>query len=76
MGPPGSGKTDTAVQMISNLYHNFPTQKIVVIAHSNTALNNLFEKILQVSYLSAYVTRSQLICYCYSVMLILDIYYD
>ena len=26
IGPPGTGKTDTAVQMISNLVHTFPTQ--------------------------------------------------
>ena len=24
VGPPGTGKTDVAVQIISNLYHNFP----------------------------------------------------
>lgn len=26
VGPPGTGKTDVAVQIISNLYHNFPEQ--------------------------------------------------
>lgn len=26
VGPPGTGKTDVAVQIISNLYHNFPNQ--------------------------------------------------
>ena len=26
VGPPGTGKTDVAVQIISNLYHNFPQQ--------------------------------------------------
>ena len=45
VGPPGTGKTDVAVQIITNLYHNFPTQKIVIIAHSNAALNDIFEKI-------------------------------
>lgn len=24
VGPPGTGKTDVAVQIINNLYHNFP----------------------------------------------------
>jgi intron-binding protein aquarius len=45
VGPPGTGKTDVAVQIIANLYHNFPKQKIVVCAHSNAALNDIFEKI-------------------------------
>lgn len=46
VGPPGTGKTDVAVQIICNLYHNYPTQKILLVAHSNTALNDLFEKIM------------------------------
>ncbi len=45
-GPPGSGKTDVAVQIISNLYHNHPNQKILVVTHSNAALNDIFEKIM------------------------------
>lgn len=49
VGPPGTGKTDVAVQIICNLYHNHPTQKILVVAHSNTALNDVFEKIMQVA---------------------------
>jgi intron-binding protein aquarius len=47
VGPPGTGKTDTAVQIISNLYHNNPTQKILLVTHSNSALNDLFEKIME-----------------------------
>jgi len=47
VGPPGTGKTDVAVQIIVNLYHNFPTQKILIVTHSNAALNDLFEKIMQ-----------------------------
>ena len=47
VGPPGTGKTDVAVQIIVNLYHNFPTQKILLVAHSNAALNDLFLKIMQ-----------------------------
>ncbi|KAF2863704.1 P-loop containing nucleoside triphosphate hydrolase protein [Piedraia hortae CBS 480.64] len=45
VGPPGTGKTDVTTQIISNIYHNFPTQRTVVIAHSNQALNQLFQKI-------------------------------
>lgn len=45
VGPPGTGKTDVAVQIISNLYHNFPNQRTIIVTHSNQALNQLFEKI-------------------------------
>ncbi len=45
IGPPGTGKTDTAVQIISNLYHNYPNEKILIVTHSNAALNDIFEKI-------------------------------
>eukprot|EP00978_Attheya_sp_CCMP212_P006157 scaffold13862_cov48-Attheya_sp.AAC.1 len=30
VGPPGTGKTDVAVQIIANLYHSFPTQRTVM----------------------------------------------
>ena len=46
VGPPGTGKTDVAVQIISNLYHNFPEQRTLIVTHSNQALNQLFEKII------------------------------
>lgn len=45
LGPPGTGKTDVATQIISNLYHNFPQERILLVTHSNQALNQLFEKI-------------------------------
>ncbi|KAI9715179.1 MAG: hypothetical protein M1812_006158 [Candelaria pacifica] len=45
VGPPGTGKTDVATQIINNLYHNFPDQRTLLIAHSNQALNQLFMKI-------------------------------
>lgn len=35
MGPPGTGKTDVAVQIISNIYHNFPEQRTLLVTHSN-----------------------------------------
>jgi intron-binding protein aquarius len=46
LGPPGTGKTDVATQIISNIYHNFPEQRTLLIAHSNQALNQLFQKIV------------------------------
>ncbi|KAL1258409.1 hypothetical protein QQF64_011653, partial [Cirrhinus molitorella] len=46
VGPPGTGKTDVAVQIISNVYHNFPEQRTLIVTHSNQALNQLFEKIM------------------------------
>jgi len=46
VGPPGTGKTDVATQIINNIYHNFPEQTTLLIAHSNQALNQLFAKIV------------------------------
>ncbi|KAL6704333.1 hypothetical protein ACN47E_008289 [Coniothyrium glycines] len=46
LGPPGTGKTDVATQIISNIYHNSPDQRTLLIAHSNQALNQLFQKIV------------------------------
>ena len=46
VGPPGTGKTDVAVQIINNIYHNFPNQRTLLVAHSNQALNQLFQKIM------------------------------
>ncbi|GAB0135568.1 hypothetical protein EsDP_00003901 [Epichloe bromicola] len=46
VGPPGTGKTDVATQIINNIYHNFPREKTLLIAHSNQALNQLFAKIV------------------------------
>lgn len=46
VGPPGTGKTDVATQIINNIYHNFPEQRTLLIAHSNQALNQLFGKIV------------------------------
>jgi len=45
VGPPGTGKTDVTTQIISNIYHNFPQQRTLLVAHSNQALNQLFQKI-------------------------------
>lgn len=47
VGPPGTGKTDVAVQIIANLYKNYPNQRILVVTHSNAAVNDIFEKIMQ-----------------------------
>ncbi|KAG7361498.1 DNA-binding protein [Nitzschia inconspicua] len=47
VGPPGTGKTDCAVQIISSLYHSFPTQRTVVVTHSNAALNDIFQKVME-----------------------------
>lgn len=46
VGPPGTGKTDVATQLINILYHNFPQERILLVAHSNQALNQLFQKII------------------------------
>ncbi|KAJ5543140.1 CWF11 family [Penicillium sp. DV-2018c] len=46
VGPPGTGKTDVTTQIINHIYHNFPKERTVLIAHSNQALNQLFQKII------------------------------
>lgn len=46
VGPPGTGKTDVATQIINNIYHNFPQERTLLVAHSNQALNQLFQKIV------------------------------
>ncbi|KAJ3121537.1 hypothetical protein HK098_003602 [Nowakowskiella sp. JEL0407] len=45
VGPPGTGKTDVAVQIVNNIYINNPTERTLIITKSNQALNQLFEKI-------------------------------
>ena len=35
VGPPGTGKTDTVVQILNVLYHNCPSQRTLIITHSN-----------------------------------------
>ena len=45
VGPPGTGKTDTAAQILQCLYHTEPSQRTLVITHSNSALNDLFQKL-------------------------------
>ncbi|CAM6126846.1 unnamed protein product [Calypogeia fissa] len=57
VGPPGTGKTDTAVQILNVLYHNCPTQRTLSITHSNQALNDLFEKIMQRDVPARYLLR-------------------
>ena len=57
VGPPGTGKTDTAVQIMNVLYHNCPGQRTLLITHSNQALNDLFQKIMQRDIPSTYLLR-------------------
>jgi intron-binding protein aquarius len=57
VGPPGTGKTDVAVQTIANLYHNYPDQHTLVVTHSNQALNQIFEKIIQLDVDSRHLVR-------------------
>ncbi len=47
VGPPGTGKTDTAVQILSELYHNLPKERVLLVTHSNQALNDLFRKLME-----------------------------
>jgi intron-binding protein aquarius len=57
VGPPGTGKTDTAVQIMHILYHNCPNQRTLIITHSNQALNDLFQKIIERDVPARYLLR-------------------
>jgi intron-binding protein aquarius len=57
VGPPGTGKTDVATQIINLLYHNFPKERILLVAHSNQALNQLFQKIIALDIDSRHLLR-------------------
>ena len=57
VGPPGTGKTDTAVQILHTLFHNFPNQRTLVITHSNAALNDLFQKLMERDVPQRYMLR-------------------
>lgn len=57
VGPPGTGKTDTAAQIMHCLYHNEPGQRTLLITHSNAALNDLFQKLLQRDVPARYMLR-------------------
>ncbi|KAI9496193.1 P-loop containing nucleoside triphosphate hydrolase protein [Zychaea mexicana] len=57
VGPPGTGKTDVAVQTIANLYHNNPNQHTLIVTHSNQALNQIFEKIMELDIDSNHLVR-------------------
>ena len=34
------------MQIIASLYHSFPTQRTVIVTHSNAALNDIFLKVM------------------------------
>ena len=57
VGPPGTGKTDVATQILELLYHNEPNQRILLITHSNQALNDLFMKIMNRNVPARYLLR-------------------
>ena len=46
-GPPGTGKTDIALEIINYLYQNKKNEKILIITHSNNVLNDLCKKIIE-----------------------------
>ena len=57
VGPPGTGKTDTAVQILHLLFHNRPTQRTLIITHSNQALNDIFQKLTERDVPARYLLR-------------------
>lgn len=57
VGPPGTGKTDVAVQILQMLFHNFPNERTLLITHSNHALNDLFQKLAEKDVPARYLLR-------------------
>ena len=57
VGPPGTGKTDVATQILHCLYHNEPGQRTLLITHSNAALNDLFQKLMERDVPARYLLR-------------------
>ena len=57
VGPPGTGKTDVAVQSIMNIFRNEPKQRILLITHSNNALNQLFMKLINQGFPEEFLLR-------------------
>jgi intron-binding protein aquarius len=57
VGPPGTGKTDVAVQVLNVLYHTNPQQRTLLITHSNQALNDLFSKLMARDIPARYLLR-------------------
>eukprot|EP00210_Caulerpa_lentillifera_P003794 g3624.t1 len=57
VGPPGTGKTDTAVQILFLLFHNFLNERTLLITHSNQALNDLFQKLMDRDIPGRYLLR-------------------
>lgn len=47
LGPPGTGKTTTLVEAILQIYDNFESCSILVASESNTACNEIAERVLQ-----------------------------
>lgn len=45
VGPPGTGKTDVAAQAIAAQLKNWPGRRVLLVTHSNAALNDLFAKL-------------------------------
>lgn len=57
VGPPGTGKTDVAVQILSTLYHTYPDQRTLIVTHSNQALNQIFEKMIELDVKEQHLLR-------------------
>eukprot|EP00217_Crustomastix_stigmatica_P009043 CAMPEP_0183790104 /NCGR_PEP_ID=MMETSP0803_2-20130417/807_1 /TAXON_ID=195967 /ORGANISM="Crustomastix stigmata, Strain CCMP3273" /LENGTH=1199 /DNA_ID=CAMNT_0026034295 /DNA_START=693 /DNA_END=4289 /DNA_ORIENTATION=- len=57
VGPPGSGKSDTATEILYNLFTNFPQEHTILIARSNAALNELFQKVVARGIPAEYLLR-------------------
>ena len=53
----GGSEVWPRVQVLNLLYHNYPGQRTLVVAHSNQALNDVFEKTIQRDVPARYLLR-------------------
>jgi len=65
VGPPGTGKTDVAVQIISNIYHNFPEQRTLIVTHSNQV--TIISPFFKASFFSMFFSAYKLLIACFGV---------
>ncbi|KAG5439256.1 hypothetical protein PCANB_001555 [Pneumocystis canis] len=56
-GAPGTGKTDIVVQIINNIYHNFPDQRTLLIAQSSQTLIRVLEKLSSLNIPQRHILR-------------------
>ena len=61
------GKTDVAVQILSNLYKTNPKEKTLLVTHSNQALNHLFDKLVKLDVDEVFISFFVFFFFCINI---------